>query len=380
MIISKTARAYKEGKRYIINEGGTRSGKTFGVLATLITIAMKRPGTLISVVSETYPHLRKGAIRDFESHFKSGMGEAWNKSESTYTFGNGSKIEFFSVDTAGKVHGPARDILFINEAQNISYDIARHLFVRTTGAIFIDFNPTHEFWAHTELKNDPGTAWIHSTYLDNVFLSAEQVKEIERNRHNEAWWTVYGEGRIGRTEGLVYPEWVLVDDMPEPDCVGVDFGYTNSKTAAVQVAIKDDNLYVNELLYETGLRNVDIIKKLKDADVGGGIELWCDSAEPKSIDDLYFAGLNAKPVEKTKITEGIDMVKRFKLHITKQSLNVIKELRNYQYKQDKEGNWINEPVKDFDHAMDAMRYGVTMILSKRKDFNFALNTLRGNRI
>ena len=376
-LIHLTGTAFENKERYIINEGGTRSGKTFAVLTVLYVIADTRPNTLISVVSETFPHLRKGAIRDFEQ-IVNGFDDRWNKSESTFNFANGSKIEFFSVDSAGKVHGPARNILFINEAQNITYDIARHLFVRTTSSIFIDFNPTHQFWAHNELGSEG--VWIHSTYRDNPFLSLEQVKEIERNRNNTAWWTVYGEGKVGMVEGLVYPDFDLIDEMPEPDCIGLDFGYTNSKTAAVQVAIKGDDLFVNELVYEAGLRNVDIIRKLKEADTSAGIELWCDSAEPKSIDDLYFAGLNAKPVEKTKITEGVDMVKRFRLHVTKSSLNVIKELRNYQYKQDKEGNWINEPVKDFDHAMDAMRYAVTMILGKRKDYTFALNTLRGNRI
>ena len=188
-ITGKTADAFTDGKRYIVNEGGTRSGKTFAVLRLLYMIALTRK-VLISIVSETFPHLRKGAVRDFRQILQE-MGvwneKRWYESKHQYVFPNESIIEFFSVDSPDKVHGPSRDILFINEAQNISFDIARHLFVRTTKQIFIDFNPTHEFWAHTELKPDNDCAWVHSTYKDNPFLTANQVKEIERGKKNANW-------------------------------------------------------------------------------------------------------------------------------------------------------------------------------------------------
>jgi len=374
-IIALTVRAFNDNKRYIINSGGTRSGKTFSVLTALYLIASTRK-VLISVVSETFPHLRKGAIRDFQQILEAAnvwKPENWGKSESTYTLDNGSKIEFFSVDSPGKVHGPARDILFINEAQNIAHETARHLFVRTTGTIFIDFNPTHSFWAHTELEQEETATWINSTYLDNPYLSPEQVKEIERNKRNEAWWRVYGLGLVGQYEGLIFPAFELVDRFPDAGNViyGLDFGYTADPTALIKVAIKDETIYLHELVYSTGLRNTDINYELKRAGVQREDEIFADSAEPKSIDDLYFYGWNVHPTEKGRdsVMYGLDLMKQYKIAVTKDSVNLIKELRNYSYLQDKNGNMINKPIDSFNHAIDAARYAVTMKLRGRLEFN-----------
>jgi phage terminase large subunit len=369
-LISKTTDAFLNGKRYIVNSGGTRSGKTFAVLTVLYNIALTRK-VLISIVSETFPHLRKGAIRDFElilQNAKAWQPEQWAKGESTYTLPNGSKIEFFSVDSPGKVHGPARDILFINEGQSINYEIARHLFVRTKGTIFVDFNPTHEFWAHTELQNDPATEWIHSTYLDNPFLEPEQVREIERNRKNENWWRVYGEGLVGQYEGLIFPEIELVDEMPGHESFyGLDFGYTNDPSSLVQVQLSGEAIYLNELVYETGLRNIDLSKKMADAGLTKQDSIFADSAEPKSIDDLYYYGWNVYPAEKGRdsIMYGIDLMRQYTIRITKQSINLIKEFRNYRYDQDKEGNNLNKPIDTWNHGIDAARYAVVSRLKER---------------
>ena len=363
-LIYQTTKGLQDGNRYVINEGGTRSGKTFAVLSVLISIACVNK-VVISVVSETFPHLRKGAIRDFQNILQDwGLWNEtqWSKSESTYNFPSGSIIEFFSVDSPGKVHGPARDILFINEAQNISYDIARHLFVRTTGTIFIDFNPTHEFWAHTELKKDDRCKWIHSTYRDNGYLTPEQVREIERNRHNAAWWTVYGEGQIGKLEGLVYPQYELIDTMPEGDGIfGLDFGYTNDPAAVVRCIVKGDNLYLHEEVYETGLLNSALVERLAGAGVRKNYdEIFADSAEPKSIDEIRSHGYNVKPADKGKdsILAGIQFINGFKIHVTKSSTNLIKELRSYTYVQDKDGKFTNKPIDDFNHLADSFRYAV----------------------
>lgn len=197
-LIALTTKGFLNGYRYIIHEGGTRSGKTHSLLTTLFHITNSRKA-ISSVVSETFPHLRKGAIRDYQRILedqKVWNDKSWNKTDSTHNIGTGKIIEFFSADNSDKVHGPERDFLFINEAQNIPYETARHLFVRTRKSIFIDFNPTREFWAHTELKNDKKTLWVHSTYKDNPYLTPEQVEEIERNRGNKSWWSIYGKGVI----------------------------------------------------------------------------------------------------------------------------------------------------------------------------------------
>ena len=366
-LIGKTAKAYADGFRYIINSGGTRSGKTFAVLTTLIVIAARVPNTLISVVSETFPHLRRGAVRDFQQILidaKSWKSDWWSKSEMMYRFPNESAIEFFSADSSGKVHGPQRDVLFLNESQNINEWTARHLMVRTSGAVFIDFNPTHRFWVH-DLEDEPRALWLHSTYLDNPFLTAAQVAEIERCKKDANWWRVYGLGLIGEVEGLVFPDWDQVDSLPEGGrtAVGLDFGYSIDPTAAVRVVIKGTDLYLDELVYQPKLLNEHIYSKLKDAGVTPYDDVWADSSEPKSIDTLSLMGLNVKPSVKglDSINFGISAIKMHKIHVTKKSVNLIKELRNYTYKRDKDGRWISQPIDMHNHAIDAARYAVTMM-------------------
>lgn len=362
-LIQNNADSYLNKTRYIINEGGTRSSKTFSVLSVLINIANANKGLVISVVSETFPHLRKGAIRDFQNIMQDWnmWSEAqWSKSESTYNFASGSIIEFFSVDSPGKVHGPARDILFINEAQNISYDIARHLFVRTTGTIFIDFNPTHEFWAHLELKQDPACKWIHSTYKDNPYLTPEQVTEIERNRHNIAWWTVYGEGKIGRLEGLVYPSFQMQDELPDngSDVWGLDFGFTNDPTAVTHCKVIGNNLYIDQVVYRSGLLTRDLAKLLEQSGCRKNYdEIFADPSQPQAIEELCSYGFNVKKADNA-ILPGIEFVNNYYLHVTKRSTDLIKELRNYTYIQDKEGNYTNKPIDAYNHSLDSLRYGI----------------------
>lgn len=218
----KTIAAWKEHPRYISSCGGTRSGKTFSILQTFIIALVEevnnnRPATINSVVSESMPHLQRGAIRDFKQIMDTeGLWEEsrWNETQHTYTWANGSVLEFFSVDNAGKVHGSARDRLMVNESQNIPYEIARQLFVRTRGQIICDYNPTHSFWLNEIVEARPNCITIHSTYKDNEFLTPEQVAEIEDNRSDRNWWQVYGEGKVGTLEGLIY-EFSLCDSLPE---------------------------------------------------------------------------------------------------------------------------------------------------------------------
>lgn len=362
-LIALTSSGFLKKYRYIVNEGGTRSSKTRSTLEVLFHIANSRR-VLISVISETFPHLRKGAIRDFKEMLlamRCWDDNNWNKTDSTYEIPGKGTIEFFSADTSDKVHGPERDILFINESQNISYEIARHLFVRTTGAIFIDFNPTREFWCHTELKNDPKTLWIHSTYKDNPFLTEEQIYEIEKNKKNKTWWSIYGEGKIAESEGAVYTGWKMIDGVPdEAELVryGLDFGYTNDPSALVAVYKYNGGIIFDEVFYRKRLLNSQIATLIKDEPQALVI---ADGSEPKSIDELQIYDIDVIPAIKGQgsVLQGIQAVQNRDISVTKSSTNIWKEYRNYLWKTDTDGKSLNVPEDIFNHSMDALRYAIT---------------------
>jgi phage terminase large subunit len=326
---------------------------------------------LISVVSETLPHLKKGAIRDFEEILqKEGIistslrdDPRWNATDRVFTFANGTIIEFFSADSPGKVHGPSRDILFINEGQNIRWETARQLMIRTREFIIVDYNPTHEFWAHTELATDPRFRTIISTYKDNPFLTPAQIEDIERGKKNANWWRVYGLGQTGQLEGVIY-SFEQIDTMPTDAGLvrigGLDYGFTNSKTAGVDILadVRRKRLYVDEMFYGSGMHNFEIVAALNAHGFPKkGPRLYADCAEPKANSEIKLAGFNVWPSDKGKeITFQISWMQGWDLLVTKRSVNVIKELRNYIWDTDRDGNQLNQPIKEFDHAMDAMRY------------------------
>lgn len=364
-LIALTTKGFLDNYRYIIHEGGTRSGKTHSLLTTLYHIVNAKGG-LASVVSETFPHLRKGAIRDYKRILESQKiwdEKKWNKTDSVHTIADSSILEFFSADTSDKVHGPERDYLFLNEAQNIDYEIARHLFVRTKKTIFIDFNPTREFWAHTELRNDPKTLWIHSTYLDNPFLTPEQISEIERNKGNKAWWSIYGEGIIAESESQIYTGWQLIDEIPHEarlERYGLDFGYTNDSTVIEAIYSYNGGIIIDEIAYQTGLNNkmiADILLSQPKALV------VADSSEPKSIEEIAGYGVSIVGAVKGpgSVSRGIDYVQSQKISITKKSTKTIKAQRNYLWTTDKDGKRINIPddtIHEWSNPMDATRYGI----------------------
>lgn len=373
-VFDEIARAYRDGLRGVDSRGGTRSTKTYSALQFLVFLAVGlRTKKLISVVSETLPHLKKGAIRDFEEILqKEGIistslrdDPRWNATDRVFIFANGTIIEFFSADSPGKVHGPSRDVLFINEGQNIRWETARQLMIRTREFIIVDYNPTHEFWAHTELATDPRFRTIVSTYKDNPFLTPAQVEDIERGRKNANWWRIYGLGQTGQLEGVIY-DFEQVDTMPtDPGLVrvgGLDYGFTNSKTAGVDVLadIRRKRLYVDEMFYGSGMHNFDIVAALNAHGFPKkGPRLYADCAEPKANSEIKLAGFNVWPSDKGKeITFQISWMQGWEIRVTKRSVNVIKELRNYIWDTDKDGNRLNQPIKEFDHAMDAMRYAV----------------------
>ena len=373
-VFDEIAKAFRDGLRGVDSRGGTRSTKTYSALQFLVFLAVglltKR---LISVVSETLPHLKKGAIRDFEKILQDeGIiagalrdDPRWNATDCTFHFASGTIIEFFSCDSPARVHGPARDILFINEGQNIRWETARQLMIRTREFIIVDYNPTHEFWAHTELATDARFRTIVSTYKDNRFLTQAQIEDIEKGKKNANWWRVYGLGQTGQLEGVIY-QFEQIEQMPDsPGLIrigGLDYGFTNSKTAGVDILadVRRKAIYVDEMFYGTGMHNYDIIAALNAHGFPKkGPRLYADCAEPKANSEIKLAGFNVWPSDKAKeITFQVSWMQGWTLYITKRSVNVIKEARNYIWDTDRDGNRLNQPIKDYDHAMDAMRYAV----------------------
>lgn len=363
--------ALRRTDRFVSSCGGTRSGKTFAALQVLWLIAARSPSPkVISVVSETFPHLKRGAIRDFPVALGDVYDEnRWSKADSTYTFDSGTVIEFFSADAPAKVHGPARDVLFLNECQNIDYDTARHLFVRTRGLIVCDYNPTHSFWLNENIESRPECVTVHSTFDDNPFLTPEQRAEILANKSDRNWWTVYGEGKVGTLDGLIY-DFDLIDALPSSEGLvevqGLDFGFTNDPTARVRCLVdtKRKAVYVDERCYKTRMLNADIVEDLRRDGVTRAVPVYADCAEPKTIAEISQAGFNVRPctkgapVRSDKLTFQLQWMQGWTLHVTKASLNLINELRNYTWDKDRDGRPTNYPIDKFNHALDALRYAL----------------------
>jgi phage terminase large subunit len=353
-------------KRVKIIQGGTSAGKTYGIIPILITKASTYANQEISIVAESIPHLRRGALKDFLRIMKSTnrfFEHRFNKSLLRYEFANGSVIEFFSADDSSKLRGARRDILYINECNNVNFESYNELSIRTKKEVYLDFNPANEFWVHTELKGEMDSDFLILTYKDNEALDERIVKEIEKNRDKAAtsaywanWWRVYGLGEIGMLEGVIFSNWKIINTIPiEAKLVGIglDFGYTNDPTAIIEVYNYNSQRIVNELKYQTGMLNSDIAKELPK-----NVVVYADSSEPKSIDEIRRYGITIKGVTKGKdsINYGIDVMQQQEYLVTSQSTNLIKELRAYCWDQDKTGKQLNKPQGKQDHGIDALRY------------------------
>jgi phage terminase large subunit len=353
-------------KRIRIIQGGTSSSKTFTILTFLIQYAIDNPNSEISVVAESIPHIKRGALKDFIKimrwigNFNEGN---FNQSSLTYRFNKGSYIEFFSADQPDKLRGARRDILFINECNNVNFESFQQLNIRTKKFVYLDFNPTSEFWVHTELKDEPDADFIILTYKDNEALDKSIIDQIEKNREKALtstywsnWWRVYGLGEIGMLEGVIFSNWKQIDKVPSDARligIGLDFGYTNDPTAAVEVYTWNGQRILNELVYKTGMINSDIAKVLP-----GNVPIYADSSEPKSIEEIRRYGKTIKGVTKGKdsINFGIQIMQSQEYLVTSNSTNLIKELRGYIWDTDKTGVRLNKPIDFNNHSIDAIRY------------------------
>jgi len=359
----------KECKSKIqVHQGGTRSGKTYSILTALIELCHKNSGLVITICRKTFPALRATAMRDFfeilnrEDIYNPDLH---NKSDATYQLW-GNMVEFISIDQPQKVRGRKRDVLFINEANEINLEDWRQLLLRTTGKVLIDYNPSDEFhWIYDEVIPREDAAFFQTTYQDNPFLPESVVMEIERFKEaDENFWRVYGLGERGASQATVFTHWKEIDQIPNEYKLlnlGLDFGYTADPTAIVRVYTDGHGFAVDELCYATRLTNSDISKVLRDSGVNRSDVIICDSAEPKSIDEIHAHGFNTHGARKGKdsVKNGIQFLHSRPLLITARSVNLIRELRNYKWKEDKNGKQLNEPVDNFNHAIDAMRYAIT---------------------
>jgi len=296
-------------------------------------------------------------IMEQHGYFKSSL---WNKTDCVYNFETSSKLEFFSADQPGKVRGPRRDVLFINEGNNISYETYTQLEVRTKKIIWVDWNPVSEFWWYSEVMPHQDVDFVTLTYKDNEALEPEVIKAIEARKYDKNWWLVYGEGKLGIVEGRIYFNWEIIDEVP-PDArlarYGLDFGYSNDPTAIDAIYRWNKGYVIDEITDMKGLSNNQI------AEILTGLEravIVADSAEPKSIDEIKRYGLNIIPSQKGQgsVLQGIQYVQQQRIYITKRSTNAIKEYRNYLWMTDKDGKIINEPSPIWNHHMDAIRYGM----------------------
>lgn len=382
MAYGKTT-AYKKiarlNKRIRVIQGGTSASKTISVLELLLEYATKNENKLVTIASTNLPHLKRGALRDFrniltENRLWEYYQIDWNKAGNTFTFFNGSIIEFVALDEQ-KARGSRRDVLFVNEANLIDYETFEQLEVRTNDFIILDYNPTYEFWCHTELvaKRDD-VDFIILTYKDNEALNPDIVGTIERRKDNLSWWRVYGEGQTGKLEGLVY-NWNQ-EALPKYATLlgyGLDFGYTNDPTAIVAVYKADGAYYLDEICYKTGLFNKDIaeviIQNNLQNDLGVG-----DSSEPKSIAEIAAEGVSIIGATKTSQDKtktynqwAISKIQEMKIKYTPESANIHKEVMSYMWKTDKTGKNLNIPNDGNDHALDATKYRLIELLAPVMD-------------
>ncbi len=362
IVFEKTLDAIQKNKRIVVNEGGSRSSKTYSIAQLIAIMASnEKRGEVYTICRKTLPSLKATAMRDFFSIIKDWNWydeKFYNKSDKIYTLRN-TEIEFISLDDPQKIRGRKRKVLWVNEANELEYEDFQQLLMRTTGQILLDYNPSDEFhWIYDNVLTRDDCELIHSTYRDNVFLDPIVKAELERLKNtDENYWRIYGLGLRGVSENKIYTHFKHCEDLPKDTerIYGLDFGF-NNETCLAEVAIKDDDIYARERLYRKFMTNSDLIEWLKSKKMFNKM-IYADSAEPQRIKELEDAGFTICPADKD-VLMGIDALKRRGLYITKDSINGIKEARSYSWKVGKDGKKIDEPVKHNDHFLDAVRYAV----------------------
>ena len=354
-------------ERTIVNQGGTSSGKTYSIMQVLFTLAMSEERQVITVVGQDIPNLKVGAYRDAKTILESSvLLRLWfptiNEGERIIKCVNGSLIEFKSYADAQDAKSGKRDYLFINEANGISYEIYWQLSMRTRKKVFLDYNPSARFWVHDEVIGRENVKLIISDHRKNYFLTKEEHDRIEGISDPELW-KVYARGLTGMIEGLVLTNWDICDQLPPEEewkmsCWGLDFGFSCDPTALERVVLAHGELWIDELIYSTGLTNPDIAVRAKEQGVSSQQQIIADCAEPKSIRELQAAGLWVTPSTKgnDSIVAGLDILKRYRLHVTRRSQGLISNLRAYKWGKDKDGNNTNKPEDKNNHGIDAIRY------------------------
>ena len=377
---SKTFTDILHGPRIVVLQGGTRSSKSYSAVQYLIVQALEKSNTMISIVRKSFPSLRISALRDFKEIMNTwGIWDedSWKASENTYFLDNGSMIEFLSVQDSERRKGTKRDILFIDEANELDYEDYFQLFIRTTDKTILAYNPSfppQTHWITQQVHTHPEAQVYISTYNDNPFLEDAIVEEIERLRQTSpSYWTVYGTGEFGMVEGLIFDNFSITDTIEEDAELlgyGLDFGYSADESSLVSLWKGKEGIYLDEIFYMKGLLMNEIGNLIRGAyDVEGRGVVIADSAEPRGIEELFRMGINIKPAVKGKdsIVAGIDIMKQHKIFITKRSKNLIEEFYSYQWMKDKADNLTNQPdPRSRDHAIDASRYICSFMLSQKK--------------
>lgn len=357
---------YEATEHIVVNQGGTSSGKTYSIMQVCFVLACAELKVIVTIVGQDIPNLKAGALRDALSIYDNSeplksLTRSYNKSDRIFELKNGSILEFKSYDNAQDAKSGKRDYLFINEANGISFPIYTELALRTKKRIFLDYNPNAEFWVHEHLIGRVGVKFIRSWHEHNPFISDMVRSKIEALADiDEETWKVYARGITGKIEGVILRNWALCDDIPADAklvAYGLDFGFTNDETGCLGVWLQNGELWLKELLYETGLTNKDIYDRLHAQT--GSAEIIADSAEPKSIEELKRLGLYVEGAEKgaDSIKNGIDVLKRYKLNVTRDSTNLRTELTRYIWKVDKKsGKSLNIPIDAWNHLIDPLRY------------------------
>ena len=375
---------YYANAHVVINQGGTSSGKTFSIVQTLFCIACQTPKLVVTIAGQDIPNLKAGVLRDaLNIYSSSDLFKSWvssyNKTDRIFEFTNGTVIEFKSYDNAQDAKSGKRDYLFVNEANGINWDVYTELALRTSKRIYIDYNPNSGFWVHDHLLGKPGVQLIISDHRHNPFAEQSIRDKVEALIHTDIeLWKVYARGLTGRVTGLIFSNWIVCDELPDlakPIAAGLDFGFTNDHTGCIMLYKQNGELWIDELLYEQGLTNPDLSVRLAAAGLSKKIEIIADSAEPKSIEELRRLGWHITGAKKgaDSIVNSIDILKRYRLNITRRSVNLRKELSRYKWRVETSGKTLNEPVDLWNHLVDPLRY---IALNKLKINNTKTPTSR----